>query len=226
MIELIEAAFSPVNVVFTGLLLLVVVYWVLMIIGALDIDFLNVDADVHVDADVDADMDVHSQADIEAGGVEVGFLRSILQFFYVGKVPIMVLISVLSLSLWTISMIANHVLNPMGIGWFGLVISVANIVLSLMILKALAVPLKGVFKHFHDDPNRSKPVIGSLGRVITGDVTSERMGQVEIATKGAPTILNAMTAEGEVLHKGDEAVVLERDSKSGVYIVASVELDK
>ena len=43
MIELIQAAFSPVNLVLTVPLLLMVLYWITVILGVLDVEFLNVD---------------------------------------------------------------------------------------------------------------------------------------------------------------------------------------
>ena len=102
MLELLYVAFTPVNLFFTVLLLLVLVYWIMVILGALDVDFLDIDFDSDVDADADVDMDFQ-------GG---GFLRGILEFFYIGEVPVMVLVSVFSLSVWTISVLGNYYLNP------------------------------------------------------------------------------------------------------------------
>ena len=54
MMELVTAAFLPVNFVLTVLLILVVLYWLMVIIGALDADLFDIDFDTDVDVDVDA----------------------------------------------------------------------------------------------------------------------------------------------------------------------------
>ena len=43
MLELFREAISPPNLLYTLLLGLVMIYWVTVLIGALDLDFLNVD---------------------------------------------------------------------------------------------------------------------------------------------------------------------------------------
>jgi len=235
MMELIYAAFSPVNLVFTILLLLVVLYWVLMILGALDLDFLHadVDADVDVDVDMDADVDVDGGVDVHGdvdgglgeGSPPVHAFTAVLQFFYVGKVPMMVLMTILVLSLWMISLAANHILNPWNSALLGLAIAGGNIVVSAMILKAVGSPLARLFHGLYEDPNRPKSAIGRVGKVLSAEITAQRMGHVEVTGTGAPLVLNAVAEGEQVLQRGDEAVVLERSADRGVYIVSQVDLD-
>ncbi|MFP6881689.1 MAG: hypothetical protein VCA34_12105 [Roseibacillus sp.] len=42
---------------FTLLLVPIILYWLMAAIGALDLEFLNVDFDAHVDTDIDVDVD-------------------------------------------------------------------------------------------------------------------------------------------------------------------------
>ena len=57
--EVLQEALMPANLVFTVMLGIVIIYWIMVILGALDVDFLDIDfdSDVDVDADVDADVD-------------------------------------------------------------------------------------------------------------------------------------------------------------------------
>lgn len=77
--ELIDAAFSSVNIIPTILFGLVIIYWLFVMIGALDInlfDFsvdsgdVDFDADVDVDAnvDIDADVGIDAEADLDVDG--------------------------------------------------------------------------------------------------------------------------------------------------------------
>src|SRR5210317_86724 len=104
MIELMQLALSPINMVFTMLLISIVVYWLTVILGVLDADLFDVDVP---DMDADVDMD----ADIDAN-LDTGVTWGVLHWFYVGEVPVMVLLSIFILSLWAIAILGNHYLNP------------------------------------------------------------------------------------------------------------------
>ncbi|MFP4054096.1 MAG: hypothetical protein ACLFV7_09555 [Phycisphaerae bacterium] len=219
--ELIVAAFAPANVVFTVLLILVLLYWVCVILGALDLDFLDVDI---VDADADVDMDV--DADVEAGGdVDVGWLRTLLLFFYVGDMPVMIIFSLAILSAWVFSMFANQWLNPGG-GWgMALVLVVPNLLVTAVVVKIVGKPFAKLFSMMNEDKNAPRKVMGRLCRVITTTVTADALGQAEMEGTGAPLLLNVRTERGETLHRGDEAVVIGQDKATGVYIVAPVDME-
>ena len=83
--ELLEASISYVNFPFTVLLGLVLLYWITVIVGLLDLDLFDVDLDVDADVDVDVDVDVDAGADVPGvGGAGIATLR----FFHVGTVPV------------------------------------------------------------------------------------------------------------------------------------------
>ena len=218
---LVTAAFMPVNVVLTVLLILVVLYWLMVIIGALDIDLFDFDIDVDADADVDFDADADVDADFAGGG----FLRGLLEFFYIGEVPVMILFSILILCMWMISMAANQFLNPAGSMLIALPIFAGNVFVSVFITKVVFMPFENLIKSFNEDANATRVVIGRICVVTTTQV-SDKMGQAEMPSKGAPVLLNVV-AEGEhVFHKGDEAVVTGKNSVNGVYTIAPVDLEK
>ena len=216
MLEVLQQAILPVNLVFTVLLAMTLVYWIMVILGALDFDFLDIDfdSDIDVDADVDADMDFQ-------GG---GFLRGILEFFYIGEVPVMVLVSIFALSTWTISVLGNYYLNPGNSLILLAPIVAANLFISCIIVKILGVPMKKIFKSLEDDPNAAKDVMGRICTVITTEITSERMGQGEASGKGAPILLNVIAEGDHVFHKGDEGVIVAKNKETGVYTIAPVDI--
>ena len=214
--EVLTEAVMPMNLVFTVMLGLVVIYWIMVILGALDVDFLDIDFDSDVDVDIDADADV----DFEGGGP----LQGLLEFFYVGEIPVMVLFSVLVLSLWTISVLANHYLNPVGSMLVALPIAAGNIFVSCILVKIIGVPLSKFFKSFDTDANASRPVIGRICKIVTTEISGDRLGQGEMSGKGAPILINVKVEAGQVFKKGDEAVVLSKDPETGVYLIGPVDL--
>ncbi len=95
MTELLHFAFAPVNVPFTLLLIVVLLYWASVMVGVAgtgafgtDID-TDLHHDVHVDKGVNMDIAPHA-----------GWFGVVLGYFNVGSVPFMILMSFVSLFLW------------------------------------------------------------------------------------------------------------------------------
>ena len=64
-LELMRFSFDMVNLPFTVLLLVVMLYWGCVIAGAMDLDFFDIDADAEVDMDADVDVDVDADLDVD-----------------------------------------------------------------------------------------------------------------------------------------------------------------
>lgn len=220
MVEFITAAFAPVNVVFTVLLLLTGLYWVTVILGVLDINLFDIEVP---DSGLETAADVDGEIDMEAGG---GFLRSMLHFFYVGEVPTMVLVSILVLSLWAFSMLGNDYFNPGGSLLIAMPIFIVNLVLSAFVMKLCAVPLRRLYVMLNKDYNAPGDILGRIGKVITTQVSQEKMGQVEVPTKGAPIVLNVLSQDEHVFAKDEEAVVVKKEGEKGIYLIAPVDLER
>jgi len=228
MIDLIQTAFSPVNAVVTVLLILNVIYWITVILGALDVDFLDVelfDSGLEAGGDVDVDVDVDAEGDLDLDMSQHGVLRSIMHFFYVGEVPIMLLSSILILSMWMLCMFGNHYFNPGSSLLLAVPVYAISLVASLFICRIFAMPLKKVYEMFNKDYNAPRKVIGRICTVVTTSV-SDKMGQAEVKTKGAPIVLNVIADGAHVFHKGDEAVIVGKDNEKGTYTIAPLELEK
>ena len=226
MIDLIQIAFSPVNAVVTVLLILNLIYWITVILGAMDVDFLDVDLfDSGLEAGADVDVDVDAEGELDLDMSQHGVLRSIMHFFYVGEVPIMLLLSILILSMWTLCMFGNHYFNPMSSFLVAVPVHAVSLVASLIICRIFAMPLKKVYDMFNKDYNAPKKVIGRICIVATTSV-SDKMGQAEVKTKGAPIVLNVISDGEHVFHKGDEAVVVGKDNEKGIYTIAPLNLEK
>lgn len=216
MMELIQAAFLSVNLVFTLLLILMVLYWVTVILGVMDVELFNIDVPDSVDADVDG------------GGLDVdgsGILRSISHFFYIGEIPIMLILSIAILCMWAMVVMGNHFFNPVNSMLAAVPVYAGSFIASLFVCKVTAMPIKKIYDMFNKDCNAPRKVIGRLCTVITSTV-SEKLGQVEVKTKGAPIILNVVSEGGHIFHKGDEALVVSQDKERGIYKIAEVNLEK
>jgi hypothetical protein len=176
-------------------MLSVLLYWITVILGIFDTELFNVelpDPGLEFDADVDLDAEVDAELD-------TGVVWGIAHWFYVGEVPVMVLVSIFILSLWAGAILGNYYFNPMG-SW----------------LRAFAIfNVNWVF-------NAAPQVMGSQCRIITTQVTASHLGQAEVATKGAPLVLNVRAQENQEFKKDDIAVIVSKDKETGAYTIGPV----
>jgi len=226
LLELWHAATLMVNLPLTLLLGLVLAYWLFVILGALDMDSLDVD--LHVDADVD--MDVHPDLDADAdvhpdpeGHVEgAGAFLIFLNFFNFGRAPFMVVLSVLISVMWMVAMLATHFL-AFGSPWLAMAFYLPNLIVSLFLTKFLTIPFALMFEHLKKDPLAVESVEAMMCTLLS-DTDGQRLAQGEvIVPDGAPYRVNVKSRPGVVLRRGEKVLLIEKNQKSGFYYVESIE---
>lgn len=231
--EVLAESIYWVNLPFTVLLGLVVIYWVMVGLGVLDMNlFGDVDADIHAHVEADMDVDAHPLVPGDpphltgdkAGGISKeisdggGFWINALTFLNVGQVPLMFVASVLALCLWLGSMMANHYFTG-GSALLALAALVPNLIVSMVATRYITLPFKPLFRRLTRENEEHVEVIGQRCTVVTSEATPE-FGQVEIPTDGAPLLLNVRTMNDARFAKGDTAVVVRQDAERGIYFIA------
>ncbi|MBN2294987.1 MAG: DUF1449 family protein [Pirellulales bacterium] len=238
MMDLFYESIAPVNLPYTVMLALVVLYWLLYIVGAVSedaLDFmgLDFDADVDVDADIDADIDIDADvdadvdADMDADMGHAGSahpLAAFLHFFHVGDVPVILILSVLVVFMWMASMITTHFLG-IQLFWVALAMSPAILVVGLIATKAVILPFAPYLKNLLKQEGDKVEVIGKTCTIVSLEAT-EKFGQAEMKIEGAPLLLNVKTREGVTLHKGDEGVVFDHDKETNTYLIGKFDINE
>lgn len=216
MSELLTESIKPVNLPFSILLGLMVLYWVLYLLGAMGsdvLDFMGLDLDVDVDAD----------GDLSVEGSHGGF-ASILQFFHLGELPVVVIFSVLILCMWILSLLINRLLNTSQL-WVAAVLFVPILLAGAMLTKALITPFVPWLKMAFDQTGDVIEIVGKTCLITSMEATA-KYGQAEVKQRGAPLVLNVKTAEGTTLRKGEEAIVYEYEKATNTYLVAGFDLGR
>jgi hypothetical protein len=224
--ELITDAVLWYNLPLTILFGAVVLYWIGVCFGALDMDTFDVDVDhdVHLETDAHADVDHDFEKEVHAEG-SGGIFMGVLRFLNVGDVPFMLILSIFTVCLWTLSMTANHYLNPGASVIPALLILGGGVFVSGVVTKIVSTPFRAVMRKLRSEEERQEPIVGRAGRVTSTDV-SAAFGQVEIATEGAPIIINARIHEGSArLVKDDECLVIEEEPTRGFYYVRKTRIE-
>lgn len=239
MLEVLTESVRLANLPFTALLGAVVVYWLMVAVGFLGFEggadaHAEAGGDVHAGAgDVQANGDVpaggegdgHADADSHGGDHHgAGLLSHVLHFVNIGEVPVMIVVSVLSLWMWLFSMIANHYFGEGSI-LRALAFVVPNLALSMVLTRYLTWPLKKFFVALNREYDEHQPLMGRTCTMTTSEVTGE-FGQAQIDRKGAPLLIHVRAADGQALRKGETGLVVREDKRNNIYYVVKVTADK
>ena len=207
--ELIRITLAGINLPITLLFVMMILYWLSVIFGALDIDVFQVDFDIEIEGDVDLDTD--ADADVQTGGA----LQSMMLYFNVGTVPVTVWLSFLIFTCWLLSILETYYLNPGRHFLFGLIFVLPNLIAGMYTAKFLTLPLKKVFAAMAPKNTTRKSLIGQRATVVSSTI-SDSFGQIQIKTDGAPLTLNARSETP--IEKG-ATVLITHEKEQGVFLV-------
>lgn len=212
MFELFQAATSPNQILLTLLLGLVVCYWLLVILGALDFD-----TDIPEDFG-DSDADAHHGHGVNTGGVWLNAGR-LLGF---SQVPIIVWLSFLVLFMWFVSLVLNQKWNADVDTLRAMLLALPNFAISAIGTKLVTLPVAKLFQAMTDSDTEAEEVIGRTGTIVSMEA-DERYGQLEIVARGAPLLINVRTQPGApALLKGTQAQVTTAGPENTFYFIESL----
>jgi Protein of unknown function (DUF1449) len=209
MLELINASFAAPNLLVTVLLLMVVLYWLTVVVGALDMDSFHVDTDIH-----------HDISHLGDSANSADFFIGILRFFGFGKVPFMVNFSILWLIIWSISIYCNNInsfINPEMSILLSAGLFVPNVFASLFITKFLTFPLAKLFDKLHKE-TAEHDYIGKIATVTT-NADGEIKGQAKLTIGAAALTINVKTIDGSEIQRGEEIIIVDIQPEKGYYLV-------
>jgi len=210
MIGFLEAATSFPSVIYTVLLGVVLVFWLLSLVGIVDFDAGPViEAELHADADVD----------------EIGDLASYLMALGLNGVPFSVVLSLLVLVSWTITCLVAMWLLPLVPTSLlriaaGLVVMLAALAVAIPVTAHLIRPLRGLFVTHTAISNAG--LVGQACKVLTSSV-DEKFGRAEVAMRGASVNIRVWAETPNTLGKGSPARILDYDAPGERYLIAAEE---
>lgn len=211
-----EAILSYPTIVYTALLGVGLVYWLLAIVGLVDFESGGPDLDIDLEPGTSVtDIDVDEPANIST-------LAGYLVALGLGGVPFSVVISLLALFAWVISSIAAiWVLAFFPDGLLRFVVASAVLVGALALAIPAAAtcvrPMRRLFVTHNAISNVS--LIGQECVVLTGSV-DEKFGRAEVAARGAGYHIHVIADTPNNLKRGDTALIMEYDEAAGIYRIA------
>ena len=171
---------SAANIIPTVLVGVVLLYWIMIIVG-----FIGMDA---IDVDLDAGVGVDGDMDFEVGGP--GLFASLTHFLNMQDVPVVIVGSFFIIFWWIVTVSVNHLINPDQGVLISAVILLPCVAASLFLTRLATMPLAKGFKNYDEFQDTRERLIGSI-TVVTSSAVTTKSGRVELATDGAEITMNA-----------------------------------
>ena len=230
--EFLSVATSFPTAVYSVLLCVVTVHWLLSALGILEIDTLDGLLPDHIGTDglhgahgahAHGGHDVHGGHD--AHGTEHGGLSGLLMKFGLHGVPIMVVITIIAIVGWASCFFFDlYVLSRMTLGAFGVAADIATafggLLLSIPVARIVLAPVRRIMRRF--EPVSQRPLLGRYAEVRSAEVTKTH-GQVWLDDGGAGLILQARAETSGQFVRGDRVVLIEYLEQQNAYRVITGE---
>ncbi|MCK6420514.1 MAG: ubiquinone biosynthesis protein [Aquabacterium sp.] len=202
-----DTSVSYPTAVWTALLGIVIVYWLLAIAGLVDFEHSGLDFDIEVQAD----------AELE----NISTLASYVVAFGLSGVPFSVAISLIVLYAWVLSCLAGMWLLPLVptalLGLLaGSVVLLASGALALPLTARTIRPLRRLFVTHAAISNAA--LVGLACKVLTGRV-DQRVGRAEVSRRGASLNIRVWADTPNGLTKGSAARIVEYDGERQRYLI-------
>lgn len=225
---MIDASLRFPTVIFSIGLGIALIYWVFVLVGALDIDLFGHgevggghdlgggghDVGLGHAAEAGKGLGGHDGGDLDADG------GGVWDALGLGSVPITISISVIFLLCWCASLLGmSYAESALGAKpWLPLLILPLVLVVGLPLAGLAVRPLRGVFALREGKSN--KDYIGTTCTITTGSV-DDSFGQATIEDGGTVLVI-PVRCDRAVLARGHKALIIDFDTARHVYVVEPV----
>lgn len=212
MLQLLHIALSFPAVLFTVLLGAAVVYWLFVILGALDTDVFG-----------GSELDVDGAADAGEAG-DAGGGAGLLSALGLNRVPLTVSISLLALFAWVLCVLLAYYLGGLGHllpGWLlGIAILVGSFLLAVPLTSLACRPLAPLF----DVPQAKSRAdyVGQVCTVTTGRVDA-KFGQARIEDDGNVLLMQVRCDRDNEFTRNAQALIIDYDDARQAFVIENMD---
>ena len=227
----------PVNV-FSGMMIIAAIYWLIASFGLLDVDSLDLDMDVGGGGDLGdmgpdmgdvggdgPDVDVGEVGPGLSGVSGMGALTSLLFHLGLYGVPMTLILSIITLIGWVVSFCAfdltlGRFLEPGPLRYaLGVPLFAGAFIVGALLTSVIIRPLRPFFKK---EPSVTAASICGRVVVIRSTQVTDSYGEAVYEDGGTSMLLDVRPAhDGLAFKRGDKAVLLDYDAARRLYTIIS-----
>jgi len=196
------------TVVYTVLLIICALYWLVAVLGLVDLEIL--------DFDLDGDIDAADSLEAQNG------IAGILFKLGLNGVPLTIVLTIIAIVAWILCYYAVFFGGSLVPDFwplellFELVIFIVVSFISILLTAQIIKPIRSLFKSLEAD--ETKHILGQVVVVRSAVVNQER-GEAVMEDGGAGLLLNVRATGDEEFVKGDEVVVIEQNKEKSLFRV-------
>ena len=216
MTSILQMLFQPLpNAIMTALLGITALYWLLTFISG---DFLG-DLDVDVETDIGMDVDVDG-----AIASEPSILQKALGFINVGKVPIMLVVSVFKFIAWIFTIATSMIWNLGQWGWKSALILIPIFIISYFLTKVATKPFIKIYHHMGYNGEASHDLIGRIA-LLKSNIQGDALGAAELNIQNDVIKILVKSKTGAPLkYHAQITLVAESDDKQFYWVLPEINI--
>jgi len=221
MTEIINLLFNPLpNAIMTVLTGVSLLYWLFTMLMGDGFDFdLGVDADIQFDGADVQDLEIDGDTDLDSDvSHEPSFFSKAMDFIYIGKAPLMVIVTLFKFIGWLLTIVASLLLNLSAFGWKSVLILIPVFILSFLLVHFVAIPVVRLYKNIGYTGEEALEFIGRQGK-MRSTIHADQLGSVEVNIQSDVLRINVKSQNGEPLKYGDDVIIINQDLSKKYYIV-------
>ena len=216
MAKLLNLLFNPLSngimTILTGISLL---YWVFTFLSGSGMD-TDIDFDGFGDV---SDVDVSDGMDADAG--EPSFFSKAMEFINVGKIPVMVIITLFKFVGWIITLLSSVFLGLGDWGIKSLLILIPVFIITYFIMHYLTKPLAKMYKSMGYNGEEAYDFLGRTG-VLKSTIENNKIGILEIVINQDVIRLNVTSQNGVRIEYGSEVMIIKEHDRNIYEVVPNI----
>ncbi|RBP51013.1 DUF1449 family protein [Arenicella xantha] len=201
------------TVIYTILLIICAIYWLVAVMGLVEIDIL--------DFDLDGDIDAADSTSLQEG------IAGILHRIGLAGVPLTVVLTIIACIGWLLCYYTTYFIRPLLPDVtlirlaLGLVTFVVATYITVLTTAQILKPIRSLFQRL--DYDETKYILGQTV-VVRSSIVNRDRGEAELNDGGAGLLLNVRATGDEQFTKGQEVVVIEQLEDQNLFrVVAKAE---
>ena len=196
--------------IFSLLLTICILYWLVSLLGFVGIDSLDLDIDV----------------DPDGGAESAQGIAGLMTTLGLTGVPLTLVITLLTLDAWGISFFGTYLIRAFiadsGLLYMGTacVLLMAALLGALFMTQLTIRPLRPLFKKTYASPNKHLMLVGKVCKVRSTQVNKE-FGEAVFEEEGTSLIIKVRYDGPLTMSKGDTAYIIEYNDDNNSYLVVT-----